>query len=59
MPKFYYENTGEPGTTFFIIETEGAYEHGAYFDVAICVVDNEQDAQNICKRLNQLWNNQK
>lgn len=59
MKRFYYENSGEPGNTFFIMEGEGGQEHGQPFDIAICVVQGEADAEYLCKRLNQLWENQK
>lgn len=59
MVKFYYEDVGDRGEDFFIIDVEGGHEHGQYFDVAICIVAGLEDAESLCKRLNQLWNNQK
>lgn len=58
MKRFYYErDVVEVG--FYIIEVEAGYEHGAYFDTVLCIVTDEEDAINLCDKLNQLWENQK
>lgn len=59
MKRFYFEPDTLCGSGWFIVETEGGSEHGAYFDVAIAIVTDVDDAKNLCNKLNQLWENQK
>lgn len=59
MKRFYFEPEDLCGSGWYIVENEGGHEHGAYFDVAIAIVTDVEDAKNLCDKLNQLWENQK
>jgi hypothetical protein len=52
MRRFYYEKD-EDGT-YQIVEEAGGYEHGAFYDVCICWVVDEQDAEGLVKLLHEL-----
>jgi hypothetical protein len=55
LKRFYWESTKELDGKYFVLETEGGNEHGAYFDVSICVVDDVGDAEYLCDKLNYLY----
>lgn len=52
--RFYYERD-EDEESFTILEEDGGYEHGAYFDVALFWVVTEVDAEDAVKLLNKLY----
>ena len=55
MKRFYFEPEDLCGSGWYIVESEGGHEHGAYFDVAICVVNDVDDAKTLCDKLNYLY----
>lgn len=54
MKRFYYEQD-EDSDDWFVIENEGGYEQGAYFDVVVFCSTTQDDAGAACDKLNYLY----
>jgi hypothetical protein len=55
LKRFYFEPEDLLEGGWYIIEAEGGHEHGAYFDVAIAIVTEVEDAKTLCDKLNYLY----